>query len=128
MSYYYSKTVDLPFDAAIQATREALKHEGFGIITEIDVSQTMKSKIGEDFRPYLILGACNPRMAFEALKLESKVGTMLPCNVVVQEVRSGSIEIAAIDPAASMQAIQNEKLKEKAEIVGAQLRSAIDRL
>lgn len=128
MSYYYSKTVDLPFDAAIQATREALKHEGFGIITEIDVSQTMKSKIGEDFRPYLILGACNPRMAFDALKLEDKVGTMLPCNVVVQEVRSGSIEIAAIDPAASMQAIQNEKLKEKAEIVGAQLRSAIDRL
>lgn len=128
MSYYYSKTVDLPFDTAVQAAREALKQEGFGIITEIDVSQTMKSKIGEDFRPYLILGACNPRMAFEALKLEDKVGTMLPCNVVVQEVSPGSTEIAAIDPAASMQAIQNEKLKEKAEIVGAKLRAAIDRL
>lgn len=128
MSYYYSKTVDLPFDTAVQAAREALKQEGFGIITEIDVSQTMKSKIGEEFRPYLILGACNPRMAFEALKLEDKVGTMLPCNVVVQEVSPGSTEIAAIDPAASMQAIQNEKLKEKAEIVGAKLRAAIDRL
>lgn len=128
MSYYYGKTVDLPFDAAVRATREALKREGFGIITEIDVSQTMKSKIGENFRPYLILGACNPRLAFEALKLEDKVGTMLPCNVVVQEVKPGSTEIAAIDPAASMQAIQNEKLKEKAEIVGAKLRSAIDHL
>jgi uncharacterized protein (DUF302 family) len=128
MSYYFSKTLDLPFEEAVAATREALSQEGFGIITEIDVRQTMKAKIGEDFRPYLILGACNPRLAFEALRLEDKVGTMLPCNVVVQDAGGGRTEVAAIDPVASMQAIGNERLQEKAAMVADKLRAAIDRL
>ena len=128
MTYYFSKTLDLPYDDAVAATREALSQEGFGVITEIDVRQTMKAKIGEDFRPYIILGACNPRLAFEALNLEDKVGTMLPCNVIVQEADEGRTEVAAIDPQASMQAIDNAELKAKAAMVGERLRAAVDRL
>jgi len=92
MTYYYAKTIARPFDEVVVATREALSQEGFGVITEIDVRQTMKVKIGEDFRPYMILGACNPRLAFEALQLEDKVGIMLPCNVIVQEAGDGRTE------------------------------------
>ena len=128
MTYYFRRTLELPFDEAVAATRAALKEEGFGVITEIDVRETMKAKLGEDFRPYLILGACNPRMAFEALKLEDKVGVMLPCNVVVQDAGGGRTEVAAIDPAASMMAIPNAALKEKAAEVGAKLKAALDRL
>jgi len=128
MTYYFSKTLDRPFDEAVAATREALAQEGFGVITEIDVRQTIKTKIGEDFRPYLILGACNPRLAHEALKLEDKVGTMLPCNVIVQDAGDGRVEVAAIDPVASMQAIPNDALKQKAAAVGEKLRAAIGRL
>ena len=125
MTYYFSKTIEGPFDQAVARTREALSKEGFGVISEIDVSKTLKNKIGEDFRPYLILGACNPTLAHEALKLEDKVGTMLPCNVVVQDAGGGRTEVAAIDPAASMQAIDNSALKEKAAEVGAKLRAAL---
>lgn len=128
MSYYVSRTLDLDFDAAVQRTRETLKAEGFGVITEIDVRQTFKAKLDIDFRPYLILGACNPRMAFEALSIEDKVGTMLPCNVVVQELSPGRCEVAAIDPAASMQAIGNAELSAKARQVGEMLQQALDRL
>jgi uncharacterized protein (DUF302 family) len=128
MTYYYGKTLDRPFDDAVAATREALAQEGFGVITEIDVRQTMKAKIGEDFRAYVILGACNPRLAYEALKLEDKVGAMLPCNVIVQDVGDGRTEVAAIDPVASMMAIPNDALKEKAAMVGEKLRAAMDRL
>ena len=128
MTYYFRRTLELPFDEAVAATRAALKEEGFGVITELDVRETMKAKLGEDFRPYLILGACNPRMAFEALKLEDKVGVMLPCNVVVQDAGGGRTEVAAIDPAASMMAIPNAALKEKAAEVGAKLKAALDRL
>lgn len=128
MTYYYGKTLDRPFDDAVAATREALAQEGFGVITEIDVRQTMKAKIGEDFRAYVILGACNPRLAYEALKLEDKVGAMLPCNVIVQDVGGGRTEVAAIDPVASMMAIPNDALKEKAAMVGEKLRAAMDRL
>ena len=128
MSYYYAKTVHAPFEVAVSATREALAQEGFGVITEIDVRQTMKAKLGEDFRPYLILGACNPRLALEALRLEDKVGTMLPCNVIVQDVGSGRTEVAAIDPVASMQAIDNADLKTSAALVAEKLRAALDRL
>lgn len=128
MTYYYNKTVDLPFEQAVAATRAALGEEGFGVITEIDVQKTLKTKIGEDFRPYIILGACNPGLAFEALKLEDKVGTMLPCNVVVQDAGEGRSEVAAINPAASMQAIDNDALKEKAKMVGAKLQAALARL
>ena len=126
MTYHYARTFEAPFDDVVAATRAALSQEGFGVITEIDVRQTMKAKLGEDFRPYLILGACNPRLAFEALKLEDKVGTMLPCNVVVQDRGEGRTEVAAIDPVASMQAIPNPALKEKAAQVAAMLRKAVD--
>ena len=110
MSYYFSKTLPLRFDEALRRTIDALKQGGFGIITEIDVKQTFREKLGIDFRNYRILGACNPRLAYEALQLEDKVGTMLPCNVVVQEIGQESTEIAAIDPVASMQAIENPSL------------------
>jgi uncharacterized protein (DUF302 family) len=128
MSYYVSKILPIGFDAAVIAATEALKQQGFGIITEIDVKQTFKAKLGIDFRNYRILGACNPRMAHEALELEDKIGTMLPCNVVVQEADSGRTEVAAIDPVASMQAVDNPRLKETAAAVGAALRRAIEAL
>jgi uncharacterized protein (DUF302 family) len=128
MNYYYAKTLEASFDDAVAATREALGQEGFGVITEIDVRKTMKAKLGVDFRAYLILGACNPRLAYEALQLEDKVGTMLPCNVIVQDVGDGRAEVAAIDPVASMQAIPNDALKAKAAAVRDQLRAALDRL
>ena len=128
MSYVFSKTVGLAFDATVARTREALAAEGFGVITEIDVRQTLKAKIGVDFRPYVILGACNPALAHEALKLEANVGAMLPCNVVVQDAGDGRTEVSAIDPVASMQAIDNPGLKEKAGIVAERLRAAIGRL
>lgn len=128
MTYYFSRTIEGGFDEVVSRTREALKQEGFGIITEIDVQATLKSKIDVDFRPYLILGACNPAMAHEALQIEDKVGTMLPCNVVVQEGSDGQIEVAAIDPVASMRPIGNPALSEKAAEVAAKLRAALDRM
>lgn len=128
MTYYLATTVDLPFDEAIARTREALKAEGFGVISEIDIQGTLKAKIGADFRRYTILGACNPKLAYEALQLEDKVGTMLPCNVVVQEVEPGRAEVAAIDPVASMQAIENPELHKAAETVRDKLRRAVDSL
>jgi uncharacterized protein (DUF302 family) len=127
MSYYFSKTLPVTFDDAVRRSIEGLKQEGFGIITEIDVRETFK-KINVDFRKYRILGACNPMLAHEALKLEDKVGTMLPCNVVVQDVGGGRTEVAAIDPVASMQAIDNPALKRAAEQVGAKLKKFIEAL
>jgi uncharacterized protein (DUF302 family) len=106
-------------------TRGALAREGFGVISEIDVAKTMKVKLGADFRPYLILGACNPAMAHEALKMEDKVGTMLPCNVVVQERAPGQTEVAAIDPVASMQAIDNPRLLALARTVSDKLKAVV---
>ena len=128
MSYYHAKTISASFEEAVSRTKEALKAQGFGVITEIDVRDTLKKKIDVDFRPYRILGACNPALAHEALQLEDKVGTMLPCNVVVQEVRPGQCEVAAIDPVASMQAIANKALLQRAQGVGAKLKMAIDSL
>lgn len=128
MTYYYAKMIARPFDEVVAATRDALGQEGFGVITEIDVRQTIKAKIGEDFRPYLILGACNPRLAYEALQMEDKVGIMLPCNVIVQDAGDGRTEVAAVDPVASMAAIANDGLKRKASVVGDKLRAALDRI
>ncbi|MEO6380165.1 MAG: DUF302 domain-containing protein [Caulobacteraceae bacterium] len=125
MTYYFAKTLDLPFPAAVAAVRDALKAHGFGVITEIDVEATMKAKLGVEFRPYLILGACNPALAHEALMIEDKVGTMLPCNVVVQLLPSGIVEVAAIDPVASMRAIENPQLHLAAEAVAAKLKAVI---
>jgi uncharacterized protein (DUF302 family) len=110
MTYHFSKIVNLPFDAAIVATTNALKKNGFGVLTQINVKETLQAKIGVDFRPYVILGACNPKLAYEALTLEDKIGTMLPCNVIVQQHDGGTIEISAVDPVASMSAIENPKL------------------
>jgi uncharacterized protein (DUF302 family) len=126
MSYYFSKTLLVGFDEALQRTIDALKQGGFGIITEIDVKRTFQEKLGIDFRKYRILGACNPRLAYEALQLEDKVCTMLPCNVVVQEIGQDRTEIAAIDPVASMQAIDNPGLKKSAEHVQVLVRQVID--
>lgn len=125
MTYYHSKTTALPFDAAVARTRETLKAEGFGIITEVDIAATFKAKLDVDFRPYIILGACNPGAAHEALGFEDKVGLMLPCNVIVQALASGGCEVAAIDPVASMTAIDNPDLKAKAEEIGASLKRAV---
>ena len=128
MSYYFSKTLPVGFDEAVRRATEVLKKEGFGIITEIDVKQTLKAKIGVDFRNYRILGACNPKLAYEALQLEDKIGTMLPCNVVVQEIGNNQTEIAAVDPVASMQAIDNPRLIQAAQRVQALLRAVIEAL
>ena len=128
MSYYFAKTLSCGFDEAVQRTTEALKSAGFGIITDVDVKDILKKKIDVDFRPYRILGACNPHMAHEALKIEDKVGTMLPCNVIVQEVSPGSTEIAAIDPVASMQAVENPKLVETAKQVRTMLQAVVESL
>lgn len=128
MSYYFAQTLRSSFDDAVAKTTAALKEEGFGIITEIDVKETLKRKLDVDFRRYTILGACNPKLAHEALKLEDKVGTMLPCNVIVQELDSGQVEVAAIDPVASMQAIGNPDLERKAQIVRRKLQQVIARL
>jgi uncharacterized protein (DUF302 family) len=125
MSYYFSKTLPVGFDEAVRRSIEGLKQEGFGVITEIDLKETFKKKINVEFRNYRILGACNPMLAHEALKLEDKVGTMLPCNVVVQDLGGGKTEVAAIDPVASMQSIDNAELKRAAEQVGAKLKAFI---
>jgi uncharacterized protein (DUF302 family) len=128
MRYYFSKTLDCGFDEAISRATAALKDEGFGVLTEIDVAATLKKKIDVDFRPYHILGACNPALAHQALETEDKIGTMLPCNVVVQDAGNGKTEVAAIDPVASMMAVDNPKLKEAATEVQAKLKAAIARL
>jgi len=128
MGYYFSKVLPLDFEQAVRHTTEALKEAGFGIITEIDVKDTLKKKINVDFRNYRILGACNPALAYEALQIEDKVGTMLPCNVVVQDVGGGKTEVAAIDPVASMQAIDNSHLKQAAAHVQAKLKKVIETL
>lgn len=128
MSYYIAKTIPLDFEAAIARTEEALKEEGFGVISRIDIQDALKTKIGADFRPYTILGACNPKLAHEALQLEDKIGTMLPCNVVVQQKVSGETEVAAVDPVASMAAIDNPALQQAAQNVRGKLERAIAKL
>lgn len=128
MTYFIAKSLDAGFDEAIARIETALKEEGFGILTRIDVRATMKAKLDRDFRPYVILGACNPTLALEALQIEDKVGTMLPCNVVVQQTGPGKVEVAAIDPVASMQAIDNPRLKEAAQAVQEKLTRVVERL
>jgi len=125
VSYYFAKTVKLPFNEAIARVSDALKAKGFGILTTIDVKETMKKKLDVDFRPYIILGACNPPFAHKALSTEDKIGTMLPCNVIVQETEPGTVEVAAIDPVASMQAVENADLMPVAGEVRALLRDVV---
>ena len=128
MTYYLATRIQGSIEQAIERVEAALKEEGFGIISRIDIQETLKTKIGVDFRPYVILGACNPALAHEALKLEDKVGTMLPCNVVVQDHGDGEVEVAAIDPVASMQAIANPRLQEAAGEVRDRLARVVESL
>ncbi|MDH3330641.1 MAG: DUF302 domain-containing protein [Desulfobulbaceae bacterium] len=128
MSYYFSKTVNMTFDEAIDKVTEELKKEGFGILTEIDVKAALKKKINVDFRKYRILGACNPSFAHKALLAEDKIGLMLPCNVIVQEGEDGTVEVAAIDPVASMQSVKNENLGKIAAIVQLKIKQVIENM
>lgn len=128
MSYYFSKTLSDSFDEAVGKVSEALKKEGFGILTDIDVKATLKKKLDVDFRQYRILGACNPTFAYKALKEEDKIGTMLPCNVVVQETPDGTVEVAAVNPVASMASVENPLLGDIAFQVQEKLKRVIGSL
>lgn len=128
MSYYFSKIVDDSFDDAIERVTAHLADAGFGVLTTIDVSATLKKKIDVDFQRYTILGACNPGFAHKALLAENKIGTMLPCNVIVQETSDGKVEVAAVDPMASMMAVQNEALGDIASEVQGLLKNVIEGL
>ncbi len=129
MAYYHKKKLgNIGFEDALARTREALKEEGFGVLTEIDIQATLKKKLDVSFNRYTILGACNPPFAYEALQKENKIGTMLPCNVIVQEVAPDSIEVAAINPLVSMQAVDNKGLKAIAGEVDEKLQKALKRL
>ena len=126
MDYYFSTKLSTSFDEAVHKTMEALKSEGFGVITEIDMQQKLKEKLNVDFKKYKILGACNPPLAYEALKAEEKIGTMLPCNVLVIEQEGGITEVAAVNPVASMQAIENPALAGTALLVTGKLQNVIN--
>ena len=126
MQYYFNKIVQMTFEETIDKVTEELKKEGFGVLTEIDVKAALKKKIDVDFRKYRILGACNPSYAYKALLAEDKIGTMLPCNVIVQEREDGRVEVAAIDPIASMQAVENESLGGIAVEVQSKLKKVIE--
>lgn len=128
MSYCFTTTLDIPFEDAIHKTIAILKKQGFGVLTEIDVKDTLKNKLDVEFRRYVILGACNPPFAYRALQVESNIGTMLPCNVVVQETQAGQVEVSAIDPLASMQAVENPELTRIAHEVQAKLKKVIANL
>lgn len=125
MSYYISKTLDTTFDEAIERVTDRLKEEGFGVLTEIDVKDTLKKKLDVDFKKYRILGACNPKMAHKALQFEDKIGTMLPCNVIVEEHDDGTVEVSAVNPEASMKAVDNIKLADVASQVREMLEHVI---
>lgn len=125
MSYYFSSQITATYDEALEKVTAILTEEGFGILTRIDVHETLKKKLDVDFRRYTILGACNPALAHKALQAEDKIGTMLPCNVVVQETSPGVIEVAAVDPVASMQAVENPALRETASQVRQKLQNVI---
>lgn len=128
MSYYFNKMITGNFDDVITKVTEELKKEGFGILTEIDVKETLKKKLDVDFKKYKILGACNPPFAYEALKAEDKIGAMLPCNVVVIEQAPGQIEVAAVNPIASMQAVANPNLGKVANEVQSKLKKVVESL
>jgi uncharacterized protein (DUF302 family) len=125
MEYYFSKTIPGSFENAVQKVTDSLKTEGFGILTEIDIKATLKKKLDVDFYNYKILGACNPPYAYKALLTEDKIGTMLPCNVIIQEKVLGQVEVSAVDPAASMLSIENDDLREIATEIRVKLQNVI---
>ena len=128
MSYYFNKKIKGSFEEALDRVAASLKDEGFGILTEIDVKETLKKKLDVDFQKYKILGACNPPFAYKALQAEDKIGTMLPCNVIVQEISEGEVEVAAVDPVASMMAIDNPELFDIAQQVREKLQRVVESL
>ena len=128
MPYYFSRTIEMSYETAIERVTEELKKEGFGILTQIDVSSTLKKKLDVDFRPYVILGACNPPFAYKALQAERNLGLLLPCNIIVQDAGDGKTEVAAIDPAASMQTVENAALAAVAGDVRTKLQQAIENI
>ena len=128
MSYYYTKTIDGTVDDVEAKVRDRLAGEGFGVLTYIDVQATLKAKLDVDFQPYRILGACNPPFAYKTLQSENKIGAMMPCNVIVQQAGEGKVEVTAVDPVASMQAIPNDQLAELAGEVGARLKKVVEGL
>lgn len=128
MKYYIDKITTYSFDEAVEKVTEELKKEGFGILSEIDIHKQLKEKLDIDFRKYKILGACNPPKAYEALQAENKIGTMLPCNVIVQELDDGKVEVAAVNPVASMMAVENPELESIAQEIRAKLQKVIDAL
>jgi len=128
MSYYFNQKVKGSFTEVLEKVSESLKKESFGILTEIDVKQTLKKKLGVDFKNYKILGACNPPFAYQALLTEDKIGVMLPCNVIIQETQEGEVEVAAVDPVASMQAVNNPELLIIANQIQEKLKRAVRRL
>lgn len=128
MEYFTSKTVGLSFDQAIDKVTDLLKEEGFGVLTEIDVKDTLKKKLDVDFKKYKILGACNPNFAHKALQAEDKIGVMLPCNVIVEEHEDGAVEVSAVNPVASMQAVSNDRLQPIADEVRKRLEKVISNL
>jgi len=128
MKYYFNKRITGSFEEVVQRVTDALSKEGFGVLTEIDVKATMKAKLGEDLYNYKILGACNPTFAYKALMAEDKIGTMLPCNVIVQERKPGQVEVSAVNPVASMKAILNKDLHKIAVEIKAKLKKVIEQL
>jgi len=128
MSYYFSKTVNGKFETIETSVKALLKNEGFGVLTEIDMQTTLKEKLNEDFRKYKILGACNPPFAFKALQAEDKIGMILPCNIILQEHSQNKIEVSAINPMESMQAVDNSELKKVAKEVSSKLENVINKL
>jgi len=128
MKYYMEKTIEYTFDEAVEKVTEELKKEGFGVLSEINIHEKLKEKLDVDFRRYRILGACNPPKAYEALQAENKIGTILPCNVIIQELDNGNTEVAAVNPMASMQAVESNRLKSIAEDIKIKLEKVINNL
>ncbi len=126
MSYHFTKIMNMSFDDAVASTKEALKRHNFGVLTQIDMRDIFKKRLNVDFRPYLIIGACNPQMTYRALRAEDKIGTMLPCNIVLQQQEEGRVEISAVDPVASMQAITNVEVGQVAQSVRSLLQRVVD--
>ncbi|MFA5419753.1 MAG: DUF302 domain-containing protein [Bacteroidales bacterium] len=126
MKYYIEKTTAYSFDEAVEKVTQELKKEGFGILSEINIHDKLKEKLNVDFRKYRILGACNPPSAYKALQAENKIGTLLPCNVIVQELNNGKTEVAAVDPVASMMAVGNAELESIAKEIRTKLQKVIN--
>ncbi|MGO8843549.1 MAG: DUF302 domain-containing protein [Methyloceanibacter sp.] len=126
MTYHFSTTVDMSFDDAVASTKEALKRHNFRVLTEINMKDNLKEGLNVDFRPYLILGVCNPELTYRALEAEDKLGALLPCNVIVQPQENGNVEVSAVDPVVSMQAIDHVVVAQLAQEIRSHSRQVVD--